>query len=201
MNISNPPIGQTGGVEFESLEATALREKEVIYFREVVILGGEPENGDRVYPALCQFARDVNRRERFVDAERRAAKQTDLLAGHHRHRAIPQAVEIVRRRVVSAQDAVLISQDIDDRAPNRVINTQLARRMVNASHTRRMNVELRHARKIGEKSGVQARGSRQLLGRNTVTLHRGPAFNWAGCKYSPHPLGTELQLHSMTWYS
>ena len=89
----------------------------MIHFGEVMILGGEPENWNRVRSLCRQFARHMNRRQRLINAVRRSAKQSDLLSRDNGDRAVAKPVEIAERLGIAAEDSVLRAKHIHNGAP------------------------------------------------------------------------------------
>ncbi len=71
----------------------------VIDLFEVVILGGEPENGNGVDSLPREFGRKTRGSDRFVDAVGGAAEEAHLLAGDDGDRTVCEAVEIFERGV------------------------------------------------------------------------------------------------------
>ncbi len=69
----------------------------VVDFGEVVILGRQPENGDRGNVLVVEVARETCGRQCFVNRVRRAREQADLLPGDYRHGARP--CKQIERRV------------------------------------------------------------------------------------------------------
>jgi len=66
----------------------------VVHLGQIMVVGREPENRDRVDSGGSGFFREFDRRQRFVDGEHGSAEKPDLLAGDDRGRAFAQSVEI-----------------------------------------------------------------------------------------------------------
>ena len=80
--------GRPGAVDFQLPRLMrGVEHPGVVDFREVVILGRQPEDRDRVDAARRQIARELGRRERFVNRIRRTGEQADLLSCNHGHRS------------------------------------------------------------------------------------------------------------------
>ncbi len=61
--------------------------KRMVHFGDVVILGGEPEHGNRGNALLAQLRGQSNGRQSFIDGVGGPGKQADLLPGDHRDRS------------------------------------------------------------------------------------------------------------------
>ena len=70
------------------------RKGNVIHFGEIVIVGGQPENRNRVDAGCRRFLRKFYCGKRFVDGEHRSAEKSDLSAGHDRGRTVPKALQV-----------------------------------------------------------------------------------------------------------
>ena len=103
-DFANAPVGNARRAEVESLEPATLRQKTMIHFRKIMILGREPEDRDCVCSLRGQFARHMNRRERLIDTVRGSAKQSDLLPRHNSDGAIAKAVQVAEGMLIAAED-------------------------------------------------------------------------------------------------
>ena len=92
----------------------------VMDLRQVVILGRQPEDGNRFGAAACCFLGDADRRDRFVKRVRGAGKKSGLLAGDDGHGPTGETIKIpVRRRVefpAGAKFLVLLAENFADLA-------------------------------------------------------------------------------------
>ena len=76
----------------------------VVDLGEIVILGGQPEDGHRGNAVARTATRQLHRVQHFVNGVRRAGKQPDLLAGDHRHGSgLRQPIERGTRRILHSQ--------------------------------------------------------------------------------------------------
>ena len=87
-----PPHLQLRGI------VLAIEHPGVVHFGEVVILGGQPEHGDRRNALRAERFGQLYRAERFVDGVCRAGEQAHLLARHHGDRA--RLGKLAKRRAV-----------------------------------------------------------------------------------------------------
>ena len=113
--------------EFETCEAFARVPVGMIYFGEIVIFGGEPEDRNCVGAFLCDCVGPTERGDRFVDAVGRAGKEADLLARDDRDGACGEAIEILggfRRKLgARGETRILFAQNFYDRAASFRVET------------------------------------------------------------------------------
>ena len=77
----------------------------MVDFSEIVIFGGEPENGDSIHSLRRRFFRKLDRGKRFVECKDRAAKKAYLLSGNYGGSTRPQTRDIFQgfsRRIPAA---------------------------------------------------------------------------------------------------
>ena len=70
---------------------------DVIYFGQIMVVRGQPENRNSVDSGRGCLLREFDRSERFVDRKHGSAEKANLLSGDDRGRALAQAVEIGQR--------------------------------------------------------------------------------------------------------
>src|SRR5882757_2647254 len=119
-----------------------------------MILGRKPENRNSVCALLAQFPRNVNCRERLVDAVGWPAKQSDLLPRHNGNGAVMQPVEIAIRRIVAAEGAVLRAQNVNHAAADAVFDTNLSSGLLNTLQIGRMGIKFGDSREIVKECSV-----------------------------------------------
>ena len=67
---------------------------DVIYFGEIVVGSGQPENGDGIDSGFGGFFGELHGGQRFVDGEHGAAEETDLLAGYGGGGAFAETLDV-----------------------------------------------------------------------------------------------------------
>ena len=99
----------------------------MVYFGEVVIFGGEPEDRNGVGAFLCDCVGPSQRRDRFVNAVSGARKEADLLAGDDRDCSRGEAIEILgsfgRKLRAGGETRILLAQDFYDCAASFRVET------------------------------------------------------------------------------
>ena len=110
-------VGFLGG-EFEASEAFARVPVGMVYFGEIMIFGGEPEDWNGVGAFLCNCVGPTKRGDRFIDAVGRARKEADLLARDDCDGACGEAIEIFgrfgRKLGAGGETRILFAQDFND---------------------------------------------------------------------------------------
>src|SRR5579864_4476222 len=104
--------------EFEAGEAFARVPVGMVYFGEIVIFGGEPEDWNGVGAFLCDCVGPTESGDRFVDAVGGARKEADLLSRDDRDGACGETIEIFgsfgRKLSAGREAGILFAQDFND---------------------------------------------------------------------------------------
>src|SRR5205814_2633422 len=86
--------------------------RNVIDFGQIMILGGEPENWDRINPAGGSFIREFDGSQGFVDRKHWPAEQPHLLSRQHGASAGAEASDIFQRAAGRTPIFVLTRQNV-----------------------------------------------------------------------------------------
>ena len=125
-------------------QAVARHPGRVIHLGEVVVLGGEPEDGHGIDAAARGFFRDAHRGDRFIKGVRWAGEKPYLLARDDRNRAGSQPIEISRGSgidfVLRREARVLFAQHVDHGFPHARIEANFTRGCIDACSGWRMRV-------------------------------------------------------------
>jgi len=183
-NFADALAGRAGGSEFEAREIRAGEPPGMVNFGEVVVFGGEPEDGDGVVATRSEIGGEADDGERFVETVGGAGEEADLLPGDDGDGAGSEAVEIVLCGRAAAATEVLFAEDFDNGATQggggRGAARELADGAEDAGFGGRMGVEVGEAGEVVVIGGEKARGVGELSGRNGATLHRRGHDTWGG---------------------
>jgi len=181
-NFADALAGRAGGSEFETREIRAGEPPGVVDFGEVVVFGGEPEDGDGVMSARSEIGGETNDGERFVETVGGAGEEADLLSGDNGDGTGSEAVEIFLCGRAAAETEVLFAEDFDDGAAQGGVRRGAVRELADGAEDARlggrMGVKVGEAGEVVVIGGEKARGVGELSGRNGATLHRRGHDTW-----------------------
>ena len=149
----------------------------MIYFGEIVIFGGEPEDRNCVGAFLCDCVRPTESGDRFIDTVGGARKEADLLAGDDGDCSCGEAIEILggfgRKLGAGGEARILFAQDFDDRAASFRVETDFFGGGENSRFRGRVAEVTLDAFEFFRESGEKLCGVRDFAKRQAVRFHGG----------------------------
>jgi len=162
--------------QFIAHKSVSCDPRRVVDFGEVVVFGGEPEDGNGVNTAASGVFGSARGTDGFVKGVCRAGEESDLLARDDRDGACRQTVEIATGRAVDlipcTEAAVLLAQHFHDAAANGRIEPNLVGGRVDAGSRRGMRVIRGYTGEIFKEGGKKLCRVGNFAEGKTVGLHR-----------------------------
>jgi hypothetical protein len=126
----------------------------VIHFGEIVVIRGQPEDGNRLDAGRSCLFCQLDRGQGLVDGEHGAAEQTDLLPSHDGCRALAQAIDVCESLRRGVPGFVLpFNNRADALPPGWIVLNRRCLLLRPITEVRRMRVERLNARRICKEIG------------------------------------------------